>query len=342
MDEATLRACIENLGSRLVSLHHWSDLWTVLVVVGVAFEVIVLIVVYLAERHDFRRGFVHAPDKPSFKLLLFELFGVVLVTGGIMGELVVGMKVQHIEVQLAQANEDLINLVESTALSRADQLRTTLDNSIATGKETIATLRDEEKKASTELARDIEIQSTRWALLEKHAPELRNQLRRFPRQTVWTFICGASNSSNGIPATDEAIETARVLTGSILGKTGAGWGLAKGYKEADAFRPNLAAGFWGDCEAQMALLQMPLFRGLKIFVNAQGPKNTLAAATELDRALSNTFPFPSSNGLLVVDVEEGRVMVDGKRVEANFRPSYQVVRDPSAIVVLIGAHPQKR
>jgi hypothetical protein len=146
-NESALRNCIKALGERLISLHHQSDVWTVLVVVGVVLEVVVLIKEYRDELIDFRHGFVHAPQKPSFKLLLFGMFGVVLVAGGIMGELLTGVKIQNKEEQLARANEALVNLVELNVLSKATQLRIDLDNSIKEGKATATRLEGAQKKA---------------------------------------------------------------------------------------------------------------------------------------------------------------------------------------------------
>lgn len=281
----------------------------------------------------------------------FTRVGLIVVVIGVVGEWRCGTKLE--DAHNAVHEYDLAKLTEADQKAGAAKDSADKATALETALEVkAAALTHRMEIASRQLGaleQDTEIQSPRWRLLDKDAPELVEQLSPFSRQTVWTFICGAANASNDIPATDEAIETARILTGSILGKTGASWdAVAKGYRETDAFRPDLTAGFWSDCEAQMSLLQMPLFRGLKIFVNSQAPKKTRDAATELDRALSKTFPFPSAKGLLIVDVKqeqglkEARITVEGKRVEPAFRPSYQVVRDPSAISVVIGAHPQKR
>ena len=82
MDESALKILLDNLEMSRSSLHGWLHFWTFLVVVGVALEVVFVIWEYRELLHDFRRGIVHPPEKPSVLLLVLGLLGAGLVAVG--------------------------------------------------------------------------------------------------------------------------------------------------------------------------------------------------------------------------------------------------------------------
>lgn len=278
----------------------------------------------------------------------------ILVILGIAGELLATVKTSQLSGQVIAYVEANASDAKGSADKAADAANRANASEEALEKKADAlTVRLE--SASRQLGtieRDIDIQGPRWRLLEKDAPTLIKQLSPFAGQRIWTYICGPANASSGIPATDEAVTTAEVLT-SILGEKGAKWGTVRnGYREsaADALDRDFPAGFWSDCESKMheaRLLRFGnSFRGLKIFVSSSAPSETRDAATALNRALSETFPFPSPDDqLMVKEQEPGRgewIEVNGRSVPDTFNPTWRVRRDNGGISILIGAHPQKR
>ena len=93
MDESALKVLISNLEGSRATLDSWLFVFTLLVVVGVVLEVVFVIWEYRDELHDWRRGIIHPPEKPSIALLVFGLFGAGLVAIGVTGELYIGAKI---------------------------------------------------------------------------------------------------------------------------------------------------------------------------------------------------------------------------------------------------------
>src|ERR1039458_9507768 len=60
-----LRSAIKALESRSNSLEPWLYFWVLLVVVGVAVEVLLVVLEYRGELEDFHRGAIHSPEKPK-------------------------------------------------------------------------------------------------------------------------------------------------------------------------------------------------------------------------------------------------------------------------------------
>lgn len=59
------------------------NFWTALVIVGVAIELGVIVKEYRDDRHEWSRGIIRPPDKPSRWLLFWNLSGTALVVIGI-------------------------------------------------------------------------------------------------------------------------------------------------------------------------------------------------------------------------------------------------------------------
>src|SRR5207245_3451260 len=97
MTESDLRRLLSNLEIGRASLHGWLHFWTFLVVVGVALEVISLVWEYRNELNDFKRGEIHAPDRPSLLLFAIGFLGIALVVAGVSGELYIDVKAEMIE-----------------------------------------------------------------------------------------------------------------------------------------------------------------------------------------------------------------------------------------------------
>jgi hypothetical protein len=127
MDEASLKILISNLESSRASLDSWLFVFTLLVVVGVALEVAFVIWEHLDALHDWRRGIVHPPEKPSVALLVFGLFGAGLVAIGVGGELYIGAKIGAKETSIREANDSRASLLSKLAGDAAQSAKTAHD-----------------------------------------------------------------------------------------------------------------------------------------------------------------------------------------------------------------------
>jgi hypothetical protein len=115
MDESALKTLLDNLDRSQSSLHHWLHFWTFLVVVGVVLEVVFVVWEYAEDLHDFRRGIVQPPEKPSLLLLVLGLLGAGLVAVGVAGELYIDVQAGKVETDIRNANELRISLLTKEA-----------------------------------------------------------------------------------------------------------------------------------------------------------------------------------------------------------------------------------
>jgi hypothetical protein len=124
MDESALRILIANLDVSRSSFHWWLEFFTALVVAGVVLEVVFVVWEYREDLHDFRRGIVHPPNKPSVLLLVFGLFGASLVAIGVAGEFREEAKIEGVETQIRKANDELYILLSKEAGDAAVSAKT--------------------------------------------------------------------------------------------------------------------------------------------------------------------------------------------------------------------------
>jgi hypothetical protein len=128
MDELSLLARIASLNARLDSLDPWLYVASIAVVVGVIFEFAIIFHEYRGEMHDWRRGNIRPPDKPSRKWLIIDIFGVALVCLGLAGEFTVEVRAGEIAADLRTDNGQLIAILDAKA-SAANERSTVLENS---------------------------------------------------------------------------------------------------------------------------------------------------------------------------------------------------------------------
>jgi hypothetical protein len=119
MDESSLRLTIRLLNEQIGSLHTRNHIWTAVVILGCALEVMSVCREYLEDKGDWKkgrwRGLAPFPEKPSSSWLAFDILGVVLVVAGIAGELQTDMAAGTLETLLKSANENLVLLLEQRA-----------------------------------------------------------------------------------------------------------------------------------------------------------------------------------------------------------------------------------
>jgi len=131
MDESALRALIATLDARRSSFHWWLDLFTAFVVAGVALEVIFVVWEYVDELHDFKRGIIRPPDRPSRLKFFLGLLGAALVAVGVSGELYEGARIETIETSIRKANDDLYLILSKQAGDAAISARIAHDEADA-------------------------------------------------------------------------------------------------------------------------------------------------------------------------------------------------------------------
>lgn len=148
MDESALRALIANLDASGSLLHWWLNVSTFFVVVGVVLELVFVVVEYREELHQFKRGVIRPPDRPSRLLFVSGLLGAVLVALGVSGELYAGAKIEQLETRIRKANDDLYLILSKeagdaatfakTAHEEADAVKGIADEARADAKDALA------------------------------------------------------------------------------------------------------------------------------------------------------------------------------------------------------------
>src|SRR5947207_8862723 len=108
MDESALRTSLAILEMRRASLVPLLELSTWLVVVGLILDIIVIVSEYVEGLQEFSRGIVHAPDKPSTRLLFLGLGGAFLIAGGVAGELFFQSRIGSIETEMRLKSDALV------------------------------------------------------------------------------------------------------------------------------------------------------------------------------------------------------------------------------------------
>jgi hypothetical protein len=126
MDSSTLFARLNNLESSWSSYDSWLKFWIALVVVGVAIELVVVVKEYRDDRHEWSRGIIRPPDRPSGWLLFWNLLGAGFVAIGVAGEFAIHLKAGKVETDIRSVTRELVAISEdhaSTAELETTRLR---------------------------------------------------------------------------------------------------------------------------------------------------------------------------------------------------------------------------
>jgi hypothetical protein len=115
INESALRSALANLYDCGSSLHWWLELWTYLVVAGVALEIVFVVWEYVDELHDCRRCLLHPPVSPNRALFILGFFGAGLVAVGVAGELNAGARIATVETCIRKGNDELSLLLSKEA-----------------------------------------------------------------------------------------------------------------------------------------------------------------------------------------------------------------------------------
>ncbi len=228
-DEAALRSSLASLDDCSSSLHWWLGFWTFLVALGVVLEVVFVVWEYLDELHDFRRGIIHAPDRPQTVLFVLGLLGAGLVAAGVSGELWKESQIATVETCIRKGNDALFLLLSKEAGDAKTSAKGATDEaqhakSVASGALNLArTTRSEAALAKRDVAlaqkRVVEIDSMINILAK------RTVLRALDREQCVRTLKGIPKGTAEIWYEPDDID-ASMFAAQIyecLGSQGAGW-----------------------------------------------------------------------------------------------------------------------
>jgi hypothetical protein len=185
MDELALINKLKSLEMSWVSLDRWLKFWVLLVVIGVSVELVVILVEYFDELHDFRRGIMHVPDRPSRLLLFFALLGAGLVAIGVAGEFFIHIKAGKVETEMRDATGSLVSIADG----KAEEARERASRN--------------EKEAAQLRKEAVQIEeSVKWRRLSKDQQTiLAKQLKQFAGQSALVQFNIGDTESNAFAIT---------------------------------------------------------------------------------------------------------------------------------------------
>lgn len=116
MNESALRTLLSSLEASRSSLHGRLHVFTFLVVVGLGFDLFVIIKEFWDDLKEFKYQQVHPYEahlakRPSISLLLLGLLGTVLIVIGVAGELHIDAEVAKVETDIRVASDALMGLI---------------------------------------------------------------------------------------------------------------------------------------------------------------------------------------------------------------------------------------
>ncbi len=113
--ELVLKNDLIRLESSWSSLDSSLKRWILLVVIGVALEVVVVVAEWWHEWSDFKRGTVHTPERPKTWLFALGLLGAGLVATGVAGEFRIHSKIGKIETDMRNDTGLLVAIADERA-----------------------------------------------------------------------------------------------------------------------------------------------------------------------------------------------------------------------------------
>jgi hypothetical protein len=209
---SALDSSAETLANSSASLEPWSWVFTALVAVGVAMEFWVIWHEHREDTETWALTFfgVHRTLRPHFGRLIAEYISVALVAGGIVGELIVGIKIASFNTQLRS--------VDSQLRSKNAELRTTSDRLVAL----ISSKAEEAEKQAKEadLARVKIEAAVAWrALDDKQKQEIGAALTSFSPKAGASIWYNGSSTEAQMFADDiaDALRSGHITTTNVGG-----------------------------------------------------------------------------------------------------------------------------
>jgi len=217
---------LSQLSARYTDLDHWISVddrwlncWTIMVVIGVALELLVIAHDYQSDLGEFKRGIVRPPDRPSKRRLLFELLGAGLVVVGVLGEFFVTRAIGENEAAMRVISREQVSIADAK-LAEVQQENTRLRRAVGPRE-----LSGAQKEQLGEIA------------------------RKYPGLTIDLFVVDPNDSPNGTEARRFAWNIGAALEPYMdatvfIGSGCAQWSITGGIVESvqDMSRDRLAAG----------------------------------------------------------------------------------------------------
>jgi hypothetical protein len=305
MTESDLRRLLDSLDACRASLHGRLHFWTWLVVIGVALEFISLVWEYVRELKDFKRGEIHAPEKPALPLYVTGFLGIAFVVAGVSGELYIDGQLGTVETAIRKANGDLLALISGEAGDAAKSAATAHGEADAVKLEADA-IQKRLTAASTQLSvmeQQLRIQGPRWKLLETGKTAFIEALKPFSPQRVTVVNCGLTIA----PEPDKFEQDLL----NLLGKQGAGWAVES---------PGYAT--WNLCGVST-------FGGTLVIVNSAANGSVKTSARALHDILNKLEINTNETQAATPDLQFWMTM-------GADSPWVLAAKDPTAVVLLVG------
>ena len=269
MSESVLSSSLLRLTNLSSLIDSWFNVFTFLVVVGVALEIIVVRMEY---RHDWRefldhlRGLVRAPGRPNRLKFVLEILGAILVAGGVTGEFFVHIWSEQIETEIRVINRDLLGIANTRA-------QNALDRAI------------KEADARAELAKQLLWYGPRDVPLLTAQEQIDAALKPFVGQRFRDSICRGDFSNGNLGAS----EAATAENGLMRVLVHAGWSLvpSRGIPKRIPFPLILPS-----CESN----------GIWAAVRPSAPKSTKEAAATLAALLRDVLREQKTASVLTSDI----------------------------------------
>jgi len=191
------------------------NIFTWFVVVGLAFDLFVIIKEFRDDWGEFRYGQIHPyenhlPRRPRISLLILALFGTALIVIGVAGELYVDVQAGKIETQIRGANDELLGLIIQEAGDAKTSAKTAHEelDAVKQKADVINVQLANASRQLTKLNDDLIAQGPRWKALEHGQSEFITALKPFPGQRLTVMICGQDDSERS-PFEQKLMDLAR-------------------------------------------------------------------------------------------------------------------------------------
>lgn len=217
-DESALRSALASLDDYSSSLYWWLGFWTFIVALGVVLEVVYVVGEYLEELHDFKRGTIHPPERPSTTLFVLGLLGAGLVAAGVSGELWKESQIAKLETCIRKGNDALFLMLSNEAGDAATAAEVAHDEADAVKEEADAIGKRLEiaRNGLSDLEQKVRVQGPRDLSLQAGKDIFVQALKPFAGQKIRIMHCGLK------PTLAEIGRLEQVLV-DFLGPNGANW-----------------------------------------------------------------------------------------------------------------------
>jgi hypothetical protein len=182
------------------------------VVIGVTFDLWVVIKEYRDERKDWLRAAIHSPEKPSASFFVFELIAIFLITIGVLGELVIGVVSGNINTELRHKNNSLIGLIQQKAGAAEMDASCAIDRATAAAQQVAGLEKESESLRHQNLL-----------LQEKLAPRRLSASQRAKIATKLVSCAGEQMEMILLRDAPDIEGLATDISNAVSGKNGAGW-----------------------------------------------------------------------------------------------------------------------